>query len=141
MSASLEGTASSSPSKGLGVALWIAQVLLAAVFGMSGAMKLFTPIAELAQKMPWVAHAPWLVRFIGVSELAGALGLVLPSVTRVRPGLTPLAALGLVVVMALAVPFHLLRGEVAVVPVPVVLGALAGFVAWGRHRRLPIAPR
>lgn len=129
------------PSKAMNVALWIAQLLLAAAFGMAGAMKATTPIAELTPKMPWVANLPYLVRFIGVSELAGALGLLLPALTRIKPWLTPLAALGLVVVMVLATAFHILRGEYPVLPVPLLLGALAAFVAWGRTRKAPIAAR
>ena len=103
--------------KALHVALWVAQILLAAAFGMAGVMKTTRPIAELAQMMVWPgALPPGLVRFIGASELAGALGLILPAVTRIKPGLTPLAAAGLALVMLLACVFHLSRGEVGAVP-------------------------
>ncbi|MEW6434368.1 MAG: DoxX family protein [Myxococcota bacterium] len=127
--------------KGWSIGFWTAQVLLATAFGMAGTMKTFTPIEELAQKLPWVTSLPNLVRFIGVSELAGALGLILPAATRVKPVLTPVAALGLVVVMVLAAGFHILRGEVQAVPINAVLGGLAAFVAWGRLRKAPIAER
>ena len=83
---------------------------------------------------------PALVRFIGASELAGALGLVLPSATRIRPLLTPLAAMGLVIVMLLAALFHISRGEWLALPINAVLGGLAAFVAWGRLRKAPIFP-
>jgi uncharacterized membrane protein len=127
--------------KGWSIGLWTVQVLLAIAFGMAGAMKTFTPIEQLAQKLPWVTELPNLVRFIGVSELAGALGLVLPAASRVRPVLTPIAALGLVVIMVLAAGFHIMRGEVQAVPINAVLGGLAALVAWGRLRKAPIAER
>src|SRR4051812_8536858 len=81
---------------GLSIALWVAQVLLFAGFTMAGVLKSFTPLDQLALKMTWVAALPaWVVRFIGVSELAGGLGMLLPSLSRIKPGLTPLAGLGL----------------------------------------------
>jgi len=142
VSASLEATSpAGSPGKGLHVWLWIVQGLLAAAFLMAGGMKLFTPIAQLSQKMPWVAQAPLLPRFIGVSEIAGALGLILPAATRVKPGLTALAALGLLTIMVLAVPFHFMQNDAAHAPIPAVLGLLAAFVAWGRFRKAPIPAR
>jgi hypothetical protein len=108
---------------------------------MAGFMKLTTPIPELVTKLPWVASLPHLVRFIGASEIAGSLGLVLPAATRIRPALTSLAALGLVVVMVLAMAFHLSRGEVEALPINLILGGMAAFVAWGRARKAPIAAR
>ena len=125
------------------VALWAAQLLLFLAFAASGSMKLALPIAELARQAEWAADVPVaLVRFIGVAELAGALGVVLPAATRIRPGLVPLAAAGLATVMSLAIVFHAVRGDDAFAFVfPPVFGALAAFVAWGRSRRVPIAPR
>jgi hypothetical protein len=126
----------------LNVALWVAQAVLFVVFALTGLLKLTAPIDRLAPVMSWVSHVPpALVRFIGVAELAGALGVLLPALTRVQPWLTPLAALGLAVAMALAVPVHLVEGEPGRALVPLALGALAAFVAWGRHVRAPIAPR
>lgn len=135
--ASLEAKA---PSKGWHIGLWVAQVLLAVGFGMAGFMKLATPYADLAQKMVWAQHTPEaLVKFIGVVELAGALGLILPAATRIKPFLTPLAASGLVVIMVLAIGLHVSIGEV---PAPnFVLGGIAALVAWGRWRKAPISPR
>ncbi|MES2643128.1 MAG: DoxX family protein [Myxococcota bacterium] len=128
--------------KGLHIGLWVVQGLLAAAFGLAGVMKLTTPIAELAQTLPWVTESgAGLVRFIGASELAGAVGLILPSALRIQPKLTALAAAGLVLVMILASAFHLSRGEGAAVPVNLVLGGLAAFVAWGRWSGRPIAAR
>lgn len=126
----------------LHISLWVVQVLLAVTFAMAGLMKASTPIAELAQKLPWVAQTPEaLVRFIGVSELAGALGLLLPAATRVKPILTPIAGAALVLVMLLAGLFHASRGELQALPVNLILGGLAAFVTWGRMKRAPISPR
>lgn len=130
------------PNRALHIALWIAQILLLVAFGAAGAMRLFVPLPQLAATTPWAADVPaLLLRFIGLAEIAGAIGLVLPALTRTRPGLVPLAALGLVTIMVFAVVFHLVRGETLLVVPNLVLGALAGFVAWGRARRVPIAPR
>jgi len=82
-----------------------------------------------------------LVRFIGAAELAGAIGLLLPGLLRIRPVLTPLAGIGLATVMLLATGFHVTRGEYGVLAMPLGLGALAAFVAWGRLRAVPIASR
>lgn len=134
--------ATTSPGKGLTMGLWVAQALLALAFTASGLMKLTTPIAELATKMAWVTHVPaGLVPFIGGAEFAGALGLILPSLTKVQPRLTPIAAALLVVVMVLAAALHLSIGEAPFVVPNLVLGGLAAFVAWGRFTRAPIAPR
>jgi uncharacterized membrane protein YphA (DoxX/SURF4 family) len=129
-------------SRSLHVGLWVVQALLAVMFGMAGVSKSTQPIAQLAQQLVWPGDVPeGLVRFIGVSELLGALGLLLPSLTRIKPGLTPLAAAGLVAVMGMAAVFHLTRAEYGGLVFNLVLGALAAFVAWGRFRKAPIAPR
>jgi uncharacterized membrane protein YphA (DoxX/SURF4 family) len=124
------------------IALWIVQVLLAAFFIMVGFAKLATPMAELAAQMDWVpAVAPSLVRFIGVAEIAGGLGLLLPALTRIQPWLTPLAAVGLIVVMILAAGFHATRAEFGPIIFNLVLLALAAFIAYGRWKLVPIASR
>ena len=129
-------------NKPLRIALWIVQVLLAFSFGISGVMKSTMPIAELAKNIPWTPEVPVaLVRFIGVAELAGAAGLILPAVTRILPGLTALAGAGLTVVMILATGFNLNRGKPAEAGATVVLAALAAFVAWGRYKKAPIRSR
>lgn len=128
--------------RGLHIALWVAQVLLAIMFGMAGVMKMTTPVPELARTLGWPGDLPPpLVRFIGASELAGALGMLLPSLTRIRPELTPIAGLGLATVMVLAIVFHLSRGEISALGITVFLGGLAAFVAWGRLKKAPIHPR
>ena len=129
-------------SQGLHVSLWVVQGLLAAAFLMAGVIKTTQPLEELAKNMAWTtAVPPLLVRFIGASEFLGALGLVLPSLTRIKPGLTPLAGAALALVMLLAAIFHFPRGEYPAIGFNVVLGALAAFVAWGRLKQAPIAPR
>jgi len=128
------------PGKGWHIGLWVAQVLLAMGFGMAGFMKLVTPYAELAQTMAWAQYTPEpLIKFIGTAELAGALGLILPAATRIKPFLTPLAATGFIVIMLFASGLHLSLGEL---PVPnMKLGGIAVFIAWGRWRKAPISPR
>ena len=125
------------------IGLWTAQILLALAFGMAGFLKTLTPIADLGVMMNWVTVTPgWLVRFIGIAELAGALGMILPAGTRILPWLTPLAALGFVVIQLLAIGTHASLGETATtLPINLVLLALALFVVWGRRRKAPIAPR
>jgi putative oxidoreductase len=129
------------PSRALHVVLWVAQILLALVFGFAGSMKLVTPIAELAKNGAWMQDWWLLIRFIGTSEVAGAVGMLLPGLSRIKPKLTSLAALGLLTIMVLATGFHLLRGEARHTPVTIALGALAAFVAWGRYRKAPIRAR
>ena len=129
-------------SKALHITLWIAQVLLAAMFLMAGLMKLSQPIEKLAQSLPWAAQVPEaLVRFIGVAEFLGAVGLILPSLLRIQPKLTPIAAIGLALVQIFAIAFHLSRGETGVIGMNFVLIAIAAFIAWGRFKKAPIAPK
>jgi putative oxidoreductase len=138
----LESPTERSAGRGIAISLWIVQGVLALGFGMAGSMKLTAPLGELAVKLGWPAAVPGpLVRFIGAAELLGALGLLLPALTRIRPRLSPLAAAGLGTVMALALAFHAARGEPAGMAITAVLGGLCCFVAWGRLRRAPIAPR
>jgi uncharacterized membrane protein len=128
--------ASARPARALHAVLWLVQALLAVVFLLVGYTHALAPMAVAVARAPWAASLPVaLVRFIGVAELSGALGLVLPAATRIRPALTPLAAAGLATVMLLAIPFHLPRGETNLIAINLVLGALAAFVAWGRARR------
>jgi uncharacterized membrane protein YphA (DoxX/SURF4 family) len=118
--------------EGMNIALWVVQGLLAAAFLMAGQMKVFSYEKYRAMAGP---HTPsrGLVRFIGLSEIAGALGLILPLATGVLPFLTPVAAAALAVVMVLALGFHAKHKDPMgkMVP-PLVLLALSVFVAWGR---------
>lgn len=127
----------------MNIALWIIQALLALAFLMAGGMKLATPIDQLlANGMTFVEQVPVaLVRFIGLSEVAGAIGLILPAALRIQPKLTPVAAAALAFVMLLAVFAHVWRGEMQAVGAPLVLGLLALFVAWGRSMKQPISAR
>ena len=115
-------------------ALWTVQVLLALLFLFAGGMKLVLPIEEMTRDMPM--PGPFL-RFIGVVEVLGALGLVLPGLLRIRPGLTPLAAAGLVIVMIGATVVSFVSGGVLIALMPLVVGLLAAFVAYGRWRLEP----
>jgi len=122
------------------ILLWLVQILLACAFGMAGVMKSTQPVDVLAANgIAWAPQLPLaLVRFIGVSEFLGAVGLILPALTKIKPFLTPLAALGLLTIMILAMGFHVSRGEAGALPVNMVLGGLAAFVAWGRTSKVPI---
>ena len=116
-------------------ALWIVQVLLACLFLFAGGLKLVMPIEEMTKQVP----LPGLfIRFIAVCEVLGALGLTLPGLLRIRPGLTPLAAAGLVIIMTGATIVTLVIGGGATVLIPLVVGLLAGFVAYGRWRLAPL---
>jgi putative oxidoreductase len=123
------------------VSLWVAQVALAGMFLMAGVMKTFTPIEELAKVAPWAADMPGLVRFIGISELAGGLGLILPAALRILPLLTTIAASALTVVMILAMAYHISKGEYSAIGTNIVLGILGLFVVFGRLNKAPITSR
>jgi hypothetical protein len=118
----------------LNVILWIVQLALAAMFLFAGYIKLVRPIPELVKMFPWPGEVPvWFTRFTGVVDLAGALGIVLPGLTGVMPWLTPLAALGLVLLQLAAIVFHGVRGETKdTVAMNVVLLVASAFVLWGR---------
>ena len=128
-------------SKPLHIALWIAQALLALLFIGTGIFKLVTPIATLAGMWPWAGDYPTLLRFTGIVDLLGGIGVVLPALTRIRLELTVWAALGCAALMVSAIAFHLSRGEGANTPFNVVMLAIAIFVFWGRRTKAPINPR
>ncbi|NUM81424.1 DoxX family protein [bacterium] len=120
-------------TKTLNLVLWIVQILLALMFGMSGFMKTFMPLAELLKSIPGLEVLPeGLIRFIGISELAGALGLILPALTKIKPVLTPLAGIGFLIIMVLAAGFHMGEGKFDSLPINIILGGLSAFIAWGR---------
>lgn len=121
-------------------AIWILQVLLALVFLAAGATKIFTPIADMADMMAWTAAVPaLLVRFAGVAELAGGLGLLLPWLTGIQPQLVRMAAGGLVLTMIGAVITHVVIGDPFSEAMPsLVLGILAAILAYGRTNILPL---
>lgn len=126
-------------SKRIHIALWVAQGLFAALFIMAGAVKVFQPIDELVTSLDWVTSVPLeMVRLIGIAEVLGGLGLLLPALLRIKPALTVWAALGLVVVMLSAAVFHASRGEYLGICVCLLMAATAGFIAWGRGIKAPI---
>jgi hypothetical protein len=115
----------------LNLALWIVQVLLAALFLFAGGIKLVLPLEAMKGPVP----LPGLfLRFIGVVEMLGATGLILPGLLRIRQGLTPLAAVGLVIIMIGATVITLMGDAVAAALIPLVVGLLLAFVAYGRWR-------
>jgi uncharacterized membrane protein YphA (DoxX/SURF4 family) len=120
----------------MNITLWIAQGLLAAIFLFAGGMKLVLPIEEMTKQMP-IPLPGWFLRFTGVIEMLGAIGVILPWLLRIRAGLTPLAAAGLVIVMIGATVYTLAAGDVASALISLVVGALAAFVAYGRWRLTP----
>lgn len=122
-------------SKSLHIALWIVQALLAILFIGTGIFKLVTPVATIAGMWPWSGEYPNLLRFTGLFDLLGGIGVVLPSLTRIKPELTVLAALGCAALMVSAIIFHLSRGEGANTPFNFVMLALALFVFWGRRTK------
>ncbi|HVR17127.1 MAG TPA: DoxX family protein [Candidatus Limnocylindrales bacterium] len=124
----------------MNIALWIAQALLAAIFLFAGGMKLVIPIEEMTKQMP-IPLPGWFLRFTGIVEVLGAIGVILPSLLRIRPALTPLAATGLVIVMIGATVYTLAAGDFASAPIPLVVGILAAFVAYGRWRLTPPSTR
>ena len=117
-------------------ALWIVQGLLAALFLFAGGTKLILPLDVLmSMGSPNQIQLPgWFVRFIGVAEVLGALGLILPGLLHIRPGLTPLAAIGLVIIMIGATVITLAGGDVAPALIPLLVGLLSAFVVYGRWR-------
>ena len=125
----------------MNLALWIVAIVLAAGFAATGLMKLFVPKEKLVNSgQGWAQDvAPTSIRLIGVIELLGAAGLILPAVTHIAPNLVPVAAIGLVLVMLGAATVHARRKEPMNIGVNIVLLALAGFAAWGRFGPYPFS--
>jgi DoxX-like protein len=119
-------------------ALWVVQGLLALLFLFAGGMKLILPLEQMTGPVPIPGL---LLRFIGVVEVLGALGLILPGLLGIRPGLTPVAAAGLVIVMIGATVITLAGDAAAPALIPLAVGLLAAFVAYGRWRLAPIGRR
>jgi DoxX-like family len=131
-----------STGKGWTIVLWVAQLLLAAAYALFGSMKATQPLDQLAAMMTWIPDFPPLfVRTLGVVEVLGAVGLILPSLTRIQPRLTVFAALCILVHQLCAVTLHVSKGEFGVLGLNVVLIALAAFIFWGRRSKAEIAPR
>jgi hypothetical protein len=122
-------------SKKVGITLWVVQGLLAALFLFAGGVKL---VASAAQMQGPPDFPLWFLRFIGVCEVTGALGLLLPGIFRIRTGLTPLAAAGLVIIMIGATTVTAIWTSVALALMPLIVGLLAGWVAYARWRSVPL---
>ena len=132
----------SPPSVLLRAALWVAQVIVCLVYVMIGYIKLSTPISALSRMMAWTGQYPeYFVRGIGAIDVLGGIGILLPALTRIRPRLGVLAALGCTLVQVLAIIFHFSRGEAAETQLNFVLLPLCAFVLWGRWKRAPIPSR
>jgi hypothetical protein len=118
----------------ISVVLWIVQAALALLFLFAGGAKLTMPAEVLAEQAGMPAM---FLQFIAVAEILGAIGLIVPGLVHIRPGLTPLAAAGLVVIMIGATATTLMSKNAAMAPMPAFVGVLAAFVAYGRWRIAP----
>jgi putative oxidoreductase len=123
----------------MNIMLWVLQVLLAVAFLAHGLLFL-SPPPEIAVQMN--ASLPrWFQLFLGVAEVLAAVGLTLPGLTRIMPWLVTWAAVGIMIVTVSATVYHLMRGEISSAAVTLLLFAMATFLAYMRHRVLPIAVR
>jgi uncharacterized membrane protein YphA (DoxX/SURF4 family) len=118
----------------MNIVLWIIQALLAALFLFAGVMKFVMSVEEMTKQIPLPG---WFLHFIGIAEVLGAIGLVVPWLTGIRPGLTPLAAAGLVIIMIGATVLTLMTGGIAMALLPFVTGILCVFVAYNRWHPKP----
>jgi uncharacterized membrane protein len=113
--------------------IWIVQGLTGALFMMAGLMKLLQSKAKLEAILPWIKeYSLSLVRLIGLAELLGGLGTILPTATGIATGLTPVAGMGLAIIMTFAAIFHIRRNEMKALPVNAVLFVCCGIVVCGR---------
>lgn len=128
-------------TKNINILLWIAQGLVATMFFFAFYAKILQPTEETAKMMPWVAELPALATIAGISDLLGALGLILPAALRIQPKLTTLAAYGGVLLMVAGIVFHLMRGEAEVIGLNLFLIALLAFIIWGRTKKAPIVSK
>lgn len=126
----------SAPSRGTNVRLWLAQSVLGALFLFAGVFKLVTPAEQLAAQSHMSGA---FIQFIGVCETLGALGMLLPGIFRTHRELTPIAALGLVIIMIGAVTITVAQGPAAGASVPFITCVLALYVARGRRSWIPRA--
>jgi uncharacterized membrane protein YphA (DoxX/SURF4 family) len=122
----------------MNIALWIIQALLALLFMFSGVMKFLMSVEDMNKQSP-IALSGGLIHFIGVCEILGGIGLILPALLRIKPGLTPLAAVCLIIIMIGAVSIAFIGGVPANAIVPGVTGILLAFVAYGRLKSAPIS--
>jgi len=129
-------------TKVIHIVLWIFQIILGIMFLLGGAAKAFQPLEELTKQLAWAEEVSiYKIRLAGISEILGALGLVLPSIFRKVPILTPLAALGLALIMVLAAEIHLYRREFFEAGINAIIFCIMLFIAWGRFKKAPIISR
>lgn len=117
--------------------LWILQIILAVLFLFSGAAKFIVPVEQMTKGLPaWISIS--FLHFIGVCEVLGAIGLILPGLLHIKPGLTPLAAAGLTIIVIGATVVTVMGGMIATALLPLAATLLSAFVAYGRWRLAPI---
>ncbi|PXY42280.1 hypothetical protein DMB65_03365 [Flavobacterium cheongpyeongense] len=133
-------TNSTSP-KWLNITLWVAQALISLTLIWGAYAKLLLPIEETAKMLPWAKDNPDLLKFTGLIDLLGGLGIILPTAFRMQPRLTIFAAYGTIALMILASIFHISRGEASLIGMNIFFLILAAFVAWGRTKKAPILPK
>ena len=124
-------------SKGLNITLWVAQGLISLTLIWAGYAKLFQPIEETAKMLPWALDNPGLLKFTGIIDLLGGIGIVLPAALKIQPKLTVFAAYGTIALMVSASIFHISRGEASLIGMNIFFLILAAFVVWGRTKKVP----
>lgn len=125
-------------NKTLNIILWVFQVILGLMFIFAGFMKASTPVAELQSQMAWVEDVKDYIAIIGVLELLGGIGLILPSALRIKPLLTVYAAYGIILTMICAAILHINRGEFPDMVTNIVIILIMVFIVWGRRMKVPI---
>lgn len=125
------------------IALWISQSILALIYGYAGWMKLTLPVEGLLNlDWNWATDMSLgFIKMIGITELLGAFGVILPALLRILPRLIPLAALGMTIIQGAAISLHGFRGEFEVLPFNLFLLALSIFVIYGRIYKRNILPK
>jgi hypothetical protein len=121
------------------IIVWVAQILLFTSLIWAAYLKILQPITQLETMWSWTGEvSPGFVRLTGIIDLLGGLGVLLPTLLRFKPLLTPIAAVGIVLLMISASIFHICRGEASQIGFNLVFGAIAAFVAYGRFKLAPI---
>lgn len=123
----------------MNILLWVLQALLAAAFLAHGLLLLMPPADIAAQMNAALPRSFWV--FLGVAEVAAAIGITLPGATRIQPWLVPAAAAGIMFVMVSATIWHIVRGEISSAVITLVLLVMATYVTYMRWRVLPIRSR
>ena len=123
----------------MNILLWMVQALLSLLFMFAGVMKFLMPVADMQKGSP-IVFPGWFFHFIGACEILGAIGLILPALLRIKPGLTPLAATGLCII-TLGATIVTAMGSIPMAATPLVACLLAFFVAFGRWRLRPISAK